>query len=278
MNEKITDFLALNKNEKKLVFHLRKFPASTIATLSKQTRIPRMSIYKAIESLKKRCLIDFQRKGKRRLWSCVDDRALTSKLVGAVLAITESTELAIEGNNTGFTIFYGVDSLYKSWYSLKDLPPNTRVYGIQPSASIKLSIKKLNWEKIRPLQENILKKPIIIDGVLPEDYYATYAKLFAHDKQLQKRSLQSFIGRATDMTFVSKEYFKDSETELLILPSVAYITDWRNDVSIQIKNPIMISFLKELYLFAKGCGTKVNQNEYLKKFLSDLNSDKVSII
>ena len=265
------NLLRLSKNEVKVLRLLKNSPdPMVIADIADKGKIPRMTLYLALESLKGRGLAGYTRKGKRRFWHIVDTKAFTSNMINALSELSGESEVGITANNTGFTIYRGIDGLYKSWDSLKDLPPHTRVYGIQPTASIKLAVKKLDWKRLKPLQENILNKPIIIDGVLPEDYYPTYAKLFAHDKKLQKDSLKSFIGRGTDMTFIDEKYFKDSETEMLILPTVAYLTDWKNEVSIEIRNPVMLGFLRQLYELAKGYGRKVDQNAYLKEFIERL--------
>jgi hypothetical protein len=86
--------------------------------------------------------------------------------------------------------------------------------------------------------------------------------------------LESFLGRGTDMTFMPNQYFKDAESELIILPNVAYLSDWKNEVSIEIRNPAMLLFLKELYDLAKGYGRKVNQEEYIKDLIANLDSQK----
>ena len=272
LNKETTNLLGLSKNEVKVLQFLKNNPdPRVISDISNEGKVPRMTLYLVLESLKNRGLVDYKRKGKRRFWYIVDTKTFTSSVISALTEITGESEVSVTANNSGFTIYRGIDSLYKSWDSLKDLPPHTRVYGIQPTASIKLSVKKLDWKRIKPLQENILNKPIIIDGVLPEDYYPTYVKLFAHDKKLQKTSLESFIGRGTDMTFVDEKYFKDSETELLILPTVAYLTDWKNEVSIEIKNPVMLGFLRQLYELAKGYGRKVDQNAYIKELIEKLS-------
>jgi predicted transcriptional regulator len=273
LNEKTTNLLGLTKNEIKVLQLLKNsLNPIVISNISSGVKVPRMTIYLVLDSLKNRGLVGYIRKGKRRFWHMVDTKTLTSSIINALTDISNSSEVSVTAKNSGFTIYKGIDSLYKSWDSLRDLPPHTRVYGIQPTASIKLSLKKIDWRRIKPLQESILNKPIIIDGVLPKDYYPTYAKLFAHDKELQKTSLESFIGRGTDMTFVDEKYFKNSETELLILPTVAYLTDWKNEVSIEIKNPVMMAFLRQLYELAKGYGRKVDQNEYIKGIISRLNN------
>lgn len=272
LNEKTTSLLGLTKTETKILKLLKnRSEPMVVSDISRDGKIPRMSVYLGLNSLKRRGITDYKRKGKRRFWYMVDTKTFTSSVISALTSLTGANEIGISSNNSDFTIYHGIDGLYKSWESLKDLPPYTRVYGIQPTDSIKLSIKKLDWKRIKPLNENILNKPIIIDGVLPEDYYPTYIKLFAHDKKTQKSSLKSFIGRGTDMTFIDEKYFKGSETELLILPSVAYLTDWKNEVSIEIKNTVMLAFLRQLYELAKGHGRKVDQNAYIKDLLEKID-------
>jgi len=187
--------------------------------------------------------------------------------------LTETREIRINAKNSGFAIHQGLKGMYKVWEDLEKLAPNSRVYAIQPTAAMKYALKRLDWyEKIRPIQENILNKPVIIDGVLPEDYYPFFVQHYSQDKKLQRKMLESFLGRATDMTFVSDQYFKDAESELVILPNVAYLSDWKNEVSVEIRNPTMLHFLKELYELAKGYGSKVNQEEYIKGLIAKLDT------
>lgn len=266
ISKEVLDTLALTSNETKLYEFLKKQPGSDVADMSRGTHIPRMSVYLSLTSLKKRGLIDYSRKGKRRYWQTVDDKTFVARVIDIARSLTDTHEIRVDIKDTGFAILHGIEALHKVWKNLEDLPRNTRVQAIQPTASIKHALEKLDWqEKIKPLQENILKKSIIIDGVLPEDYYTYMMKYYEKDPKLQKQMLESFIGRSTDMTFVSEKYFKNAESELIILPDVAYLVDWKNEVAVEIRNSIMLTFLRELYELAKGYGKKVNQNIYLKE-------------
>ncbi len=275
MNQTIIDLLSLTKNEVRVFTFLKKYPESQISDVSKEAKIARMTLYPVMESLKRRGLIFAKRKGKRQFWSAADDKEISAAVVNVASALTDSKEIRVNVNESDFTIFHGREALYKVWSRLLDEAPNTRVQTIQPTASIKHSLEKLPWnEKIKKLQENILNKPIIIEGVLPEDYYSSIAGFYAHDKNLQKTVLESFLGRATDMTLIGKEYFKNTESELMILSTVAYLTDWKNEISIEIKNPIMLGFLRKLYELAKGYGKKIDQNTYIKELIAGLDKQK----
>jgi hypothetical protein len=270
-DQKIIDFLQLSKREVKVLEFIKNHPQSQVADIARGTKIPRMTVYLTLELLKTRKLADYTRKGKRRFWAIEDGSKLVADIMSSAYSLTDSKEIRIGTVNSGFAIHQGLKGMYKVWEELGKLSPNSRAYGIQPTGAMKYALKRLDWqEKIGPLQENILKKSIIIDGVLPEDYYPFFVEHYSYDKKLQRKMLESFLGRATDMTFVSTDYFKDAESELIILPNVAFLSDWRNEVSVEIRNPTMLQFLKELYDLAKGYGRKVNQEEYIKILISRL--------
>jgi DNA-binding transcriptional ArsR family regulator len=270
-DQKIIDFLRLSKNEVKVSEYLKTHSGTQVADISRGIRMPRMTVYLALDSLKARGLADYFRKGKRRFWSIAEGSKLVADIMSSAYSLTDTNEIRINAKNSGFAIHQGLNGMYRVWKELQKLAPNSRVYGIQPTGAMRYALKRLDWqEKIAPLQENILKKPIIIDGVLPEDYYPFFAQHYSYDKKLQRKMLESFLGRGTDMTFMSDQYFKDAESELIILPNVAYLSDWKNEVSIEIRNPAMLLFLKELYDLAKGYGRKVNQEEYIKKMIAGL--------
>ena len=270
-DQKIIDFLQLSKREVKVLEFIKKQPQSQVADITRGTKMPRMTIYLTLTSLKSRGLADYTRKGKRRFWNIENGSKLVADIMSSAYSLTDSKEIRIDTANSGFAIHQGLKGMYKVWEELGKLSPNSRAHGIQPTGAMRYALKRLDWQEIiGPLQEKILKKSIIIDGVLPEDYYPFFVDHYSYDKKLQKKMLESFLGRATDMTFISNQYFKDAESELIILPNVAFLSDWKNEVSVEIRNPAMLHFLTELYQLAKGYGHKVNQEEYIKKLVTQL--------
>lgn len=269
--QKIIDFLKLSRNEVKALNYLKSHPGVQVSTISQELKMPRMTVYLVLNSLKQRGLVDYSRKGRRRFWNIIDGSKLVADVMSSAYSLTETKEIRINARNSGFAIHQGLKGMYKVWEDLEKLAPNSRVYAIQPTGAMRYALKRLDWyEKIQPIQENILSKPIIIDGVLPEDYYPFFVQHYSQDKKLQKKMLESFLGRSTDMTFIGNKYFNEAESELIILPNVAYLSDWKNEISIEIRNPTMLLFLKELYDLAKGYGRKVNQEEYIKNLIEKL--------
>ncbi len=271
INQTTVDLLRLSNREVKVLAFLKQYPQSQIADIAKNTKIARMTVYLNLKSLKKRGLIHYNRKGQRKLWHIISDKLIAEIVTNVAVTLSNSHEMRVSVNDSGFAVVHGIEGLYKMWKHILDLPANSRVYGIKPTSSMKHTLSKLEWQKIRVIQEQILAKPIIIDGVLTEDYYEYIADFYKSDRELQKKVLESYLGRATDMTFVSKEYFKLAESELILLSDIAFISDWKNEVAIEIRNPIMLNFLRELYDFAKDYGKKVDQNAYIKGLLERLS-------
>jgi hypothetical protein len=270
-DQKIIDFLRLTRNEIRVAEFLKKVPSSQVADIVVGTHIPRMTVYLALSSLKQRGLATYSRKGKRRFWILAEGSAIAAHIMTSAYALSDLGEIRITAKNSGFAIHQGLKGMYRVWQELQKLTPHTRVQAIQPTSAMRYALKNLDWtEKIAPLQENIIRKQLIIDGVLPDDCYTFMMEQYKYDKNLQKKMLESFLGRAADITFVSKDYFRDAESELIILPTVAYLSDWKNEVSIEIRNPAMLHFLKELYSLAKGYGRKINQEEYIKRLLAKI--------
>ena len=194
--QKIIDFLKLSKNEVRALEYLNGHPDAQISDVSQELKIPRMTVYLILNSLKARGLADYLRKGKRRFWNIVSGSKMVADIMGATYSLTETGEIRINAKNSGFAIHQGLKGMYKVWEELQKLSPNSRVYGIQPTSAMKYALKRLDWhEKIGPLQESILKKPVIIDGVLPEDYYPFFVQHYSYDKKLQKKNAGKLFGQ-----------------------------------------------------------------------------------
>ena len=144
--------------------------------------------------------------------------------------------------------------------------------GIQSTTSIKDVLTKTSFKETwEPINKAIIDKGLIVEGLIREDYYtSTYLDLYKDDKEKQKTFLKSFIGRATDMVFVKND-FLNSSTDLMIFDNTAFLVNWKDEVAVEIKNQDMLEFLKEMFHLARGYGKKVDQNEYLKKLLAEIN-------
>lgn len=77
INQTTVDLLKLSRREVRVLSFLREKPESQIAEIVRNTKIARMTVYLTLKSLKKRGLIHYLQKGKRKLWHMVSDKRIT---------------------------------------------------------------------------------------------------------------------------------------------------------------------------------------------------------
>jgi DNA-binding transcriptional ArsR family regulator len=264
------DLLNISKHEASVLRVLDQEEPLSVSRIAAQSKVPRMSVYLALASLKGRGLIYFKRKGKRRFWFRHSDKEIASLLGRIAEKIHSHTgRVEVAHGDTGFALLKGLPDLFAIFERIAKGHKAQRLIGIQPTASLRNVLKRFSWDKLQPIQESIRKNKIIIEGLLREDYYPTLATLL-RDPVAKKKALESFIGRSTDMAFVSNEYL-NSEAELMMFGDIAFLVNWKDEVALEIKNKDMLDFLKELFDLARGYGRKVNQERHIKSILEKLS-------
>lgn len=263
MNNSFISLLKLNRHESKILSSLSTDEGMIVSEIADKSRIPRMSVYLALSSLKNRGLADYSRKGKRRFWTRLSNEKIFNLIDKTAKEIYNNHDkVEIKHGDSGFVVLRGLDNLFTIFERIANGHKGERLIGIQPTSSMKNVMNKLSWNTLKPIQDAILKNKIIVQGLIREDYYPTFISLLK-TKDKKKEALQSFIGRLTDMVMVSNEYL-NSESELMMFKDVAFLVSWKDEIAIEIKNKEMLSFMFECFELARGYGKKVNQNEYLK--------------
>lgn len=265
MTTSYIEVLKLNNHEQKVLSVLPIQAGVNVSDIARDSKVARMSVYLALNSLKSRGLVDYDRKGKRRFWKKLSDKDISKLIESSARQIYENKEKIeiTHGENTGFTVLKGLQNLFTIFERIAQGHKGERLLAIQPTVSMKNVVQKFPWSTLKPIQDAIRENKIIVEGLLREDYYPTFLSLLKNPEE-KKEAIQSFIGRLTDMVFVSNEYL-NSETELMMFRDVAFLVNWKDEVALEIKNKEMLSFMKESFELARGYGKKVNQNEYLKQ-------------
>lgn len=260
ISNEVKNLLKLDKNERKIITALQKDPLN-VAGVSRESRLPRMTAHETIQRLVARGLVAKEKNGVRRLFK------LNTKKLHLLEFVTTNK------NNLGEFIF-GKENMFSMWQEIENLPAQTRIYGVQPTASMKETLQKLDWdERVTKVQGVIAKKPIIIEGLLAEDYYPFILSYYKNkDEDLAKRALESFVSRATDMVFVSSDMLRVS-SELYILPHAAYILSWADEAMLKIENVKMVELMKEFFDLARGHGKKIDQNAYIRNLLKNFHEE-----
>lgn len=253
-NEQFTRLLSLSKNEIKVLKILKKESGLNVASLHNKTNVPRMTVYLALSSLKKRGPIEYNRIGKRKYWKIVDKETTSTTLFG----------------KSDFSIIENLENLWGIWSEAINTHKGSRIYGIQPTESLKEILSKSSLEeRITPINKLITKNKLIIEGLIKEDYIPTYLKYFKGDKNKQRKVLQDLQDRSADMVYIDNRYF-NNPVDFMMFNNKAFLINWRTETALEIRNMDMLLFLKELFDMARGYGKKVDQGGYIREQLKNL--------
>lgn len=260
LNKQIAKLLGLTTQEYEVLKTLEMGP-SNISSLSSLTGFPRTTLYTTLSTLKNRGLISTKTAGKAVLVSLTPSSNISKIFTQGATAFSPDGNIAM----ADFTLIHGKKAMLKVWQSLVNVK-HERVYVIQPTKSLLNTIKLFKPGEFVPLNNAIKKNKVIMDTIMKEDGFPSYMAAYATRPDIQKKIIESFIGRSADMTKVDNR-FLDNNAELLITSQHAFIMNWENQVGIKIENRDMINFLKELYILAKGYGKKIDFNEYMREWL-----------
>ena len=270
-NEQMIQLIGLSKNETKVLNILGKVENISIAHLSQEAKIPRMTTYLTLNSLKGRGLANYNHLGKRKYWKA-EDKQNISKLLWNNLQNFNNTKdtTTIETNDSGFSIIQNMENLWHIWEQAIKTEKGSRIYGIQPTESLKEILTKINLEKnITPINKAISDKKLIIEGLLREDYIPSYLKYFENNKKKQRQILTDLQNRSSDMVYVNNQYL-NSPVDFMMFKNKAFLINWKSEVALEIRNHDMLNFLKELFDLARGYGKKVDQSAYIKELLGNI--------
>jgi hypothetical protein len=275
-NHDFASLLALSKKERAVLEILNEDPLLKVASISRDTKISRMTLYPILQSLKNRRLVEYKRVGKRKFWTLTNKQLISDILWDCIQNFDERKNIQIRSGDSGFSIIRGTKNLINIWERAVDIYKENRIYGIQPTASLVSILSKVNWQEIMsPINNAILKKGLIVEGLTREDYINTYINHFKGDKDFQVKILKSLLGRKTDMALVSNEYL-NYPVDFMMFENKGFIINWKDEVAIEIDNTDMLGFLKELFDLARGYGKHVDQNAYVSKLLTEKISNSVS--
>jgi DNA-binding transcriptional ArsR family regulator len=247
MNLRVTKLLGLSREEV-LIIKALKGKSLNISQLSSSTKVPRTTLYTAISSLKERDLIRSEVHGKSNILSIQNIQHLEQ--IGEVLDN--------QTNEKPFEFIYGKELMLKE-YELIYGQKNKRIFAIQPTASLLDLLHKFHANVFIPINENMKKNKLIVEGIIKEDAFTVYLNEYKNDKGMQQNILKSFHGRMNSSTFISKKYL-NCNSELTFDDTKAYLFNWKDEVGIKILDKNTLNFLREMFEFTKGYGKKDDLN------------------
>ena len=241
-NEKfVLDTLTQTKENKSL----------SISEISHQTTIPRTSIYTTIGSLKSRSLIKTRKQGKEFLVRIRED--MFQKVI-------ENPQTNVSNTET----HYGIEKMISLYENIISTNPRKRLYGIQSTETLRVLREKNSLEKFISVNQNIKKQGIVVEVIMGESLLQTYARLLRTNQKTKQKMSESFHGRASETTLVPEEYLT-TPTDLIIINKTVYLTDWKNEAMIIIRDHEIAALFLELFTLIKSTGLKVDFHETLLK-------------
>jgi hypothetical protein len=258
--------LGLSVLEKKIYPGLMGEPIH-ISGLAKKSRIARTSLYRPIQALRKRGLIEPVQIGKRTYWKKASSASL--------LLIARSLLAGASGDDTSATLhpeFFlhsGKEDLMRLYEKLAE-KREARVFGIQPNKSAESVLDVFPFKRLVRLNQRIKEQNVIVEGLLQEDFVPFYIETLKKHRLPVEEIFRAFGGRAADTTYVPKQYI-NFDSEMIILPTSALIFHWSKLVAIEIYNQETIGLLKDLFVLAKSFGYKADQNEMVQGYLMTIS-------
>ncbi|HEY4506018.1 MAG TPA: helix-turn-helix domain-containing protein [Candidatus Paceibacterota bacterium] len=242
--------LGLKKKDLKVLSCLKE--PSSVAEITRETNIPRMSVYSIIERLEAREMITSDRRGSRRYWRSTLSENVTGKL-----------------SSPGFVVYEGAKSLSGLYRRIVEESKGDRFYFIEPNRSAVAAHGKMNYADLLAVNHAIRDRRIIADGILQDNWLPYNLSAWKKRGKDVRLFLNSFSDRMYNAYTIPAELL-DFGSELYIFKNVALLLNWHDEVAIEIRNKEMVLFLKQIFELLKNLSTKVDLNAAVKAELAKL--------
>lgn len=252
------DILGSTPAERKIIQAISKM-ARSVTDIAISTQLPRTSLLYILNKLKKRQLVTKIRVGKRYLWKSDIQKPLR-QLSNVSLSSFRSGPI-YSNSDTGIIIHKGMNAITAIFEKLKNLPKNSRVYGLEPDNSIKYALRKSKISDLLRINEAIKNNKLIVEGIVHEKSVQT--ALTELGTTNAKKLFSSFIGRLEDYVKIPDE-FANVAAEIWIFSNSAYIINWDKEVAIEIIDKDMVNLLIAMFSCVKESGVRYSQNKKME--------------
>jgi hypothetical protein len=237
--------------------------AISISRLSETLHVPRTSLYRPLKALAARGFVESVRVGKRTCWRRISDELLIASMSPILFASTRNPD--DPPTHPEFFLHIGNENLMSLYERLGE-SKGQRVLGIQPNRSAASVLEVFPFDRLVRLNQRIKDNGVIVEALLQEDFIPFYIDLVNRKGLPVQQILEAFGGRAADTTYVPQQFI-NFDSEIIILPSSAYIFHWSKGVAIEVRNQETLGLLRDLFALAKSIGHKADQNEMVREYL-----------
>ena len=277
ISKETAEILGLSQAELSIIDSLEskdsKERSVSIVNISKETGIPRTSLYYMLPKLEKRGFIEIKRNNKKIFWRKSSDEDFENKYIRTIESVTERkiTSSSPTAGESAIKILHGAEQLSTVFDEITDLPSRTRVFAIQPDLSILDVIKKMPIKKSIDVCDGIKNKHLIMDGIVHEKSIDSIKGSFS-DKKVAKELLSSFGGRSADMAKMPDNFLPKTHAETYLYEDKVTLLNWDKEIAVIIKDKDIFQLVKEMFNSTKYLMERYDQNEKIAKKLVDLGA------
>jgi len=263
------DILGLSETEMKILEVLS--TARGVQEIANLTEISRTGVNYCLKILRGKNLVFVVKQGKRRLYVGAVPSQVSSKLQSAIdeltLASGDKKGARVKASKTSeFIIYSGIREIIPAHERIASMNKDERIRAIQPNKSWMNVHKKLGPRQLTRFNNAIKENGIIIDGILQADAYRKYGEFFRHDQESLDEVARSFSDRMADYTTVSEKFF-NYNAEIWIYTDTVFIINWQEEVAIEIRNPDIMNFFRDMYEIVKESGQKIDHNQMMREIV-----------
>ncbi|MEI6553283.1 MAG: helix-turn-helix domain-containing protein [bacterium] len=269
------EILGLSKAELSIIDSLESKDSKernmSIVNISRETGIPRTSLYYILPKLERRGFIETKRNNKKIFWRKSSDEDFEKKYIRTIESVTERkiSSNSPTPNQDRIKVLYGTEQLSTVFDEITDLPTRTRVFAIQPDLSILDVIKKMPIKKSIAVCDGIKDKHLIMDGMVHEKSIDSIKDSLS-DKKVIKELLESFGGRSADMAKLPDNFLPTTHAETYLYEDKVTLLNWDKEIAVIIKDKDIFQLVKEMFNSTKYLMNRYDQNEKIAKKLVDL--------
>lgn len=236
-----------------------------------ETKISRTGIVYCLKNLAYKGLIKKIRSGKRYRYVAISPVELSNKLknISEEISIGSGTVQGARirtSTESEFVVHVGIKEIISMYEKVMSLNKGERWKAIQPNKSWMNMHKYVAPQEMIKVNNFIRENGIIVDGVIQDNAYKLYHEFFKNNKESLHAVAESFTGRSADYTLIPHQFF-NYNAEIWFIKNTVCLVNWLDAVAIEITNPDMRNFIKDMFEIVKEQGMKVDHNQAMREIL-----------
>ncbi len=251
---KSVNLLALSRSEE-TVFAVLTREAQSVAAITRKTALPRMTAFQALQSLRRRKLIERIPSGKRHFWARIETNQASN-----LLQMTFDALINPKSHNEKklfIKTYEGAEELFSVLKDFFEAHAGERLVGFQSTDSAKDCVQAIGMERVIRINNLIKDNNIIIEAVLGK----RFTKLGEEYGQEWK---ESYVGRAAAITIVPEEYL-NLGVDIYVFHNSLLVIHWKERSMIEIIHPEIVNTFRKLIQSFARLGRKVDINALVSR-------------